>query len=125
MPKLFGLDIAKIVNASIAAAGNVRPGVLHHSGPPYIRDPDNLTAGLVPTESTHDVRGFAETSEVRRPDQVGTLVRSVLYILGESVNPKIVPVVNDKVVMDGTTYSLVELLELDPASALYKFRAET
>lgn len=124
MPDLFGLDIAEIVNESIASAGNVRPGTLEHADYPYIRDPDSLTGGLKPTISIHAVRGFVETSEVRRPGQVGALFSSVVYILGASVNPKVVPKVNDTVIMDGGTYSLVELLELDPALALYKFRAE-
>lgn len=125
MGKLFGIDIAKLVNDSIVSAGNVRPGTLHHSGPPHVRDPENLTDGNQPTITTHSIRGFVEKREVRRSGQVGALFVSVVAILGESVNPKIVPKVNDVVVIDNETYTLIELLALDPALALYEFKAET
>ena len=125
MANLFGLDIAKIVNDSITSAGNVRPGVLTHNGPPNVRDPENPSAGIQPTLTTHNIRGFVEQKEVRRSGQVGALFVSTVSILGESVNPKIIPEVNDIVVIDDVTYSLVELTARDPALALYEFRAQT
>ena len=124
MPKLFGLDIAKMVNDSIKSAGNVRPGILEHANSPYTRDQDDKTSGLQPTITIHAIRGFVETKEIRRLGQVGTLFSSAVYIIGASVNPKVVPRVNDTVTMDGGIFFLVELLELDPALALYKFLAE-
>lgn len=125
MPNLFGLNIAKLVNDSIRGAGNVRPGVLSHSGPPYVRDIENLSGGVVPTVTTHEVSGFVEQKETRRSDQIGTTYESTISILGDSVNPKITPTVNDMVVMDGVTYTLIELLSVDPSAALYDFRAQT
>lgn len=125
MPDLFGLDIAKVVNDAISSAGGVRPGVLTHFNPPFERDPDNPTSGVDATLTTHDIRGFVDRKEVRRPGQVGAMYESVVSILGASINPKTIPKVNDTVVMDGATYKLVELAKLDPAAALYEFKAET
>ncbi len=125
MPKIFGLDIAKLVNDSISSAGDVRPGTLSHNTGPRVRDPENLTGGIRSTVTTHDIRGFVEQKEIRRPGQVSTVFESTVSIFGDSVNPKVAPTVNDTVIMDGVTYSLVKLLELDPASALYVFLAET
>jgi hypothetical protein len=50
---------------------------------------------------------------------------SVVSILGASLSPAVVPAVNDIVVIDGSTFTLVELLNLDPAEALYEFAADS
>ena len=51
MAKLFGIDIAKVVNDSIASAGGVLTGTLTRatSG---TRDVSDLAAGTNPTEAT-------------------------------------------------------------------------
>lgn len=121
MANLFGIDIAGIVNTSIAGAGGVRPGQLTRSTP-GTRTPGDLTGGTNPTTQTLPFQGFV-TRKVNR--QRGTAVGNPyaeVSILGASIS--IVPEVNDVIVMDGRRYTLVELLSVDPALALYVFRGE-
>ncbi len=122
MADLFGIDIAKTVSDSIAAAGGVRPGTLTHISPGTRGA--NPTGGTAPTETSHTFQGFVDQRDVRRTGEVATNNMSVVSMLGASVLPLVVPVVNDRVVIDGVTYTLVELLGLDPASALYEFAAD-
>lgn len=123
MADLFGLDIAGIVNDAIAGAGGVRPGTLTKTTP-GTRTPGSLTGGSNPTTTTHSFNGFTETKEVRRTGQVGASSMAVVAILGASVTPAATPEVNDTALIDGVTYTLVELLKGDPAGAVFEFAAE-
>lgn len=124
MLSLFGLDIAKIVNDAIKSGGGVRFGTLIHFTV-GTRSPDNLSGGTNPITTTHIISGFVEQKEIKRSGQVGATVESVVSILGDSINPQVIPRVNDVVEMDGERYNLIELLARDPAAALYEFKAET
>jgi len=119
--KLFGVDIAKVVNTSIAAAGGVLSGTLTRatSG---TRTPGNLTGGTNPTPVTYPFKGFTETAGERRPGSAVASSISTISILGDSIT--IEPEVNDEVTIDGTDWTLLELVERDPAKALYVFKAE-
>ncbi len=125
MPKLFGIDIASLVSKSIASAGGIRPGVLTKTVV-GARDPAALSAGAVITETTFNFQGFKETkigyTTDRRDGQLVSMATGVIGILGASISA--VPEVNDSVTLDGETYILLELIELDPAEALYQFRVE-
>lgn len=121
---LFGLDIAKIINDSITAAGGVLGGILTHYSP-GTRTVGDLAAGLNPTSTVHLFRGFFELKEVRRKGQINTQVAPVVTLLGASITPSTVPAVNDVVTIDGRTLRLVELLRADPASAVFEFMADS
>ncbi|KFH18426.1 hypothetical protein ELZ19_06730 [Brucella abortus] len=123
MAKLFGVDIARTINREIAAAGGVLPGVLTKKTA-GTRTPGQLTRGNNPSTSTHSFRGFVETEGERRSGSSVPTSNAVVSILGASVLPAAVPEVNDVAAIDGGTYELLELLERDPASALYRFRAQ-
>ncbi len=123
MPDLFGLDIAGIINTEIANAGGVLAGTLTKTTP-GARTGGQLTGGTNPATSAHAFNGFVETKEDRRPGQVGAMSMAVVTVLGASVSPAAVPEVNDTAVLDGVTYTLVELLSGDPATAVFEFRAE-
>lgn len=88
------------------------------------RAPGALTSGNRPATSTHSCRGFVETRQERRPGGTSPASNAVVSILGASVSPAMEPAVNDQVTFDGVRYRLLELLERDPAAALYVFRAE-
>jgi len=119
--KLFGVDIAKIVNNSITSAGGVLDGTLTKatSG---TRTPGSLTAGTNPTDATYAFKGFTETAGERRPSSTSASSISTVSILGDSCT--VVPEVNDEVTIDGTDWTLLELVSRDPAQALYVFKAE-
>ena len=119
--KLFGLDIAKLVNDNISAAGGVLPGVLTRETP-GTRTPGDLAGGTNPTTATYPFRGFVTTAGERRPGSTSASSISTVSILGASI--AVVPEVNDEVNIEGTDWTLLELVERDPAAALYVFRAE-
>jgi hypothetical protein len=123
MADLFGLDIASLVNSAIAGAGGVLPGTLTRIIP-GVRG-DNPTDGTNPTKTTHSFSGFVEQKDKRILGEVAAANQSTISILGASINPVAVPRVNDQVLLDGSTYTLVELLSLDPARALYEFSADS
>lgn len=123
MADLFGIDIAGTLNDAMEEAGGLLDGTLTRTTP-GTRTGGSLTAGTNPTTTTHTFKGFVETKEKRRPDQVGSRGTAVVTILGASLSPATTPRVNDTATIDGSTYTLLELLSRDPASAVYEFRTE-
>lgn len=121
MPNLFGLDIAGILATSIASAGNLRSGTLSKLVRGQ-RDPSNLTAEVTSTESTFTFQGFLESGQRRVSGSRTTVSGDFISILGASVTPTATPAVNDDVTIDGERFELIELIERDPAAALYVFR---
>lgn len=122
MPDLFGLDIAGIVNSEIVGAGNVRTGTLSRITPGSRGA--TLIGGNNPTDTTHSFNGFVETKTRRASDSLVEEPMATVSILGASVSPAAIPQVGDTVTIDGTTWDLVELMDRDPAGALYEFRVE-
>lgn len=109
MAELFGIDIAAEVADALDAAGGLRSGVLR------------------PGNGDHAFQGFTETRSLRTGDEriEETLVHRgtpLLNIVGGSLPDGVAPAVNDTAELDGVTYTLLELLGLDPAKALYTFR---
>lgn len=121
MPELFGLDIAGLINDSIQAAGELRPLTLIKVEP-GTRDPARPTAGTNPTTATHGGSGFEEDLQSRRPESVLPDTSTILNILGASLPSGVVPQTNDRVEIDGATYTLLAV-ESDPARALYTCQA--
>lgn len=124
MANLFGMNIAGIINAEIANAGGVLKGTLTKVSPGK-RTAGSLTGGTNPATKSYSFNGFVETREVRRTGQVGASPGAVLTVLGASVPSGVVPEVNDTALIEGITYTLVELIKRDPAAAVYEFRVET
>lgn len=123
MPKLFGLDIARLVDQSIRSAGGVLTGSLTRAVP-GTRTSGSLADGVQPTVSTYSCRGFVETKQSRRSDSTVPASYAQVSVLGASLVPATVPVVNDLVQFGGKRYRLLELLQSDPAEALYVFKGE-
>ena len=124
MTKLFGIDIAKVINDEIQNAGGVLSGVLTTSTPGS-RTGGNLTDGTNPTSASVAFNGFVESRVVRGKGAQDSLVtRSVfvLTILGASIS--VIPQEMDTAVIDSQTWKLLELIGRDPASAVYEFRVE-
>lgn len=123
--RLFGLDIATLVNDALQAAGGVCPGVLYKvSTGAGGRDDDNPTS-RTPSTSQHDFQGFLEHRVIRRPETLISEDVSVLTIIGNSISPAVVPEVGDEAELTlpvGTMKQrLVRLVERDPARAVYEF----
>lgn len=121
MPELFGVDIAQEI--ADAFSGQLRVGTLNKqiSG---TRTPGSLTAGTNPTETAHTFDGFLEIREVRRPDQLGAQPLSVLTIIANSISPTAEPEVNDRVTIESLTLDITEILNRDPAAAVFECLVE-
>lgn len=126
MPNLFGLNIAGIVNDAISSAGGVLPGTLTKvtAG---TRTPGDIAAGTNPTTVTHPMRGFVDQRTKQRVG--GTLAATggrFISILGASLPEGVEPDPGDGVWLDGETktFRIVEIVERDPAAALYTVRVE-
>lgn len=119
--KLFGVDIAKVVNQSISSAGGVLSGTLVRTTD-GTRTVGNLTGGTNPTSVSHAFKGFTETAGERRPGSTSASSISTVSILGDSC--AVEPEVNDEATIDGETWTLLELVTRDPAKAIYVFKAE-
>ena len=122
MPDLFGIDIAGEIYKGFK--GQMLTGTLKKktSG---TRTPGSLTAGTNPTSADHTFEGFIEDKDEVRIG--GTLVSKAgkfVAMFGASIDPVTVPEQGDEVVIESTTYKVVELAGRDPAAALYILRVE-
>lgn len=121
MPKLFGVNIAAILNKELAPG--LLPGrLIYGDAAQFVRDPDDPTAGLVSSvSSTSTFRGIANTYTDKEID--GELVLKEdrkFLIIAESISPAITPVTGMKIELDDTpgTWFIVRVTR-DPASATY------
>ena len=123
MPDIFGIDIAGEVAEAFEAAGGLRPGVLIRSTP--VLDDSQPTARTAPQTTRHSFTGMVyRGSDERRP---GTLILDTqrrLLIIGGSLDPPIVPSVNDTAEIDGSTLTLDEEISGDSTGAAYEFRVK-
>lgn len=125
MPRLFGLDIAALVDANIQAAGGVLTGTLTKPTA-GTRTPGDITSGTNPTTQSYSFRGFLESRSQIRIN--GTLVRAggqVLSVLGASLPDGIEPESGDTAVIEGTTFQINAVADRDPAAALYQCAVES
>ena len=122
MPNLFGINISQVLASSIAQAGGLRPGILQRQAASAGLDPNNPNKVMPKGQTTaHNFQGFVERRTIR---EQGTLVQhgvEVISILGGSID--IEPATDDKVVIDAKTYTLGDLIKVDPANAVYEFRS--
>jgi len=120
MPKLFGVDIASVLNRELA------PGLL--DGTLYVdtggvRDPLNPTAGAVGgSAEVHTFKGIINFYRDNEVDEELILHsdRKIL-IVAKSINPTVVPEKGMRVSMSDdprTSYQIVRV-NRDPASATY------
>lgn len=119
MPKLFGIDIAGIVNDAIASTGGF-PQVTLIKTTPGQRVDGALTAGTNPTSNSFPARGFVDVYRDSAID--GTLVKKSdrkVVILGASIAGGQVPTQGDKVVAENLTYEVIDVAR-DPAGATYE-----
>lgn len=122
MTTLFGLNIAKIVDDSIVSAGGTNTGILRKatSG---TRTPGSLTGGTNPTTVDHSFRGFLDNrTEQRIAGSIVSAGGEVVSIFGNSLPSGVEPENDDVVIIEGTVFTIVEVLARDPAAALYEVK---
>jgi hypothetical protein len=116
MTKLFGVDIAGVLNKALG------PGLLVVKlvkVTPGTRDPADLAAGTEPTSKTYTAKGLVADFALSQFDGV-TIQRGdrkVLY-LGASLPSGVVPSIGDHAIAEGVESEIVAV-QRDPASATY------
>lgn len=117
MPKLFGIDVAGIVNKEM---GKLLLPVTLQKVSTQTRTTDNLSGGTNPEFTNYSGKGFIEdyndyvsaNSGVERGDKKIT-------VLGGSLSTNIKPAANDRIIIEGSTYNIVRV-KRDPAGATYE-----
>lgn len=113
--KLFGVDIAAIVDKAMSAG--LLPVTLTHITP-GTRGADS-TAGTQPTETTHAARGIVD--DYSRGEIDGTMIvfgDKKILLIGDSISPTAEPESGDRIEIEGSTYSIIHV-KRDPAKATY------
>lgn len=125
--KLFGIDLAKVVDdAMVSAGGTSSEGTKRNAtlisitpGVPTTANPNAIKT----TETTHKARGFIDDYEDSQID--GTIVRKgdrKVTLFGASILPPVAPKTNDKVTIEGDTYDVQKIVSRDPAGATYELQ---
>ena len=115
--KLFGVDIAGIINA------NIGPGVndaILIKVSPGTRTPGSLTGGTNPTTTNHACKGFLDSLRKKHMEASLTQEGDILInLVGDSIAGGQVPQPGDRITIRGATYNVVSV-DVDPADALYE-----
>lgn len=117
MPKLFGVDIEKLINDNL---GDQLTPVTLTKVAAGSRTPGSLTGGVNPTISTVSTSGIIDDYSEYQVD--GTIVvrgdRRLLLIGKPLTDAGVVPAPNDRATIEGTEYNIVNV-QRDPAAATY------
>lgn len=118
--KLAGIDVSGIVKKEIGdkvLTADEHDAVLKHFT--VGTRTGNLTGGTNPTSTNHTCKGFIATKRLK--SFKGTLVANghvFIVLIGDSIAPAVVPVVEDQITIESKTY-WIKVLDRDPAAATY------
>ncbi len=121
MPKLFGIDIAKIANDAVASAGGVLDAKLLIVTP-GTRTAGALTAGKEEKARPISCKGFVGSYRESQID--GERIQQGdrrIVLMGQSIsNGKVAPKPNDQIIIENQTFTIVgDGVARDPAAATY------
>ena len=120
MANLFGLNIAGLVNSSIAQAGGILDATLIKVTV-GARTSGSITSGRAETRTTHAAKGIV--SRFTQAELADTNINAddrAIVLLGASIAGGQVPQRGDEITIDGTTTKIVRILSVDPAKAAYR-----
>ena len=122
-PPVLGIPFASIMSGIFGRG--FKPVILRRANA-AARVPGMLSAGFAyASETTWTCRGIVETySATEIAEGLATMDERRVVILGGTLPDGIDPRVNDRVDVDGATYSLVQLDARDAAGASFVFRAK-
>lgn len=116
MPKLFGVDMAQIINTNMGPG--LLPVTLVKQTKAYSADGTDIS---VAASMSFVGRGFIESysDEEQSKNSLIEVGDRKITILGASLPPGIVPKKGDHVIVEDGTWYLVEIPKRDPAAATY------
>ena len=113
--KLFGVDIAGIVNKEISPGLLSATLVKRNAG---TRTAGSLTGGTQPSETSKTARGISQPLSSLRADTVVEDATAAILLIGDSIQDLAVPVTGDEINIEGVNYTIVRV-DRDPAAATY------
>lgn len=111
-------QIAKDLNAALKSAGVMTSATLTKRTV-GTRTPGDLAGGTQPTTATYACKVVVDAYSARRID--GAIIKAGdkrIIVTGQSIASSAVPVANDTITVEGTTYTIIAV-ERDAASAAY------
>lgn len=112
---LFGADISGRI---ARALGPRLPRGTMQKRVQGTRDPNNLAGGREATPTNHQFRGIRMGMSSLRKDTILPDARDVVLILGDTIKPAAVPTTGDRVIVESTTFTIVNV-DRDPDAATY------
>lgn len=122
MPKLFGVDIQKIVHQAIPRGTKGLPALTLRKWTNGVRDPADLGGGTQPTYQDYEAHGVATTYTLHSlPDSVNVQVGDKkVVVIARALDLKGVrPEKEDEMIVAGETLRVV-WVSRDPAVATYE-----
>ena len=121
--KIYGQDLAGILHTAIVGAGGLPKGTLTRVTEGG-RDPDNPTGGKQLIREEFNFMGTLEMKRMNMGDSLTVEYAPVIVIIAKSIDT--VPEVNDIVQFEGEAveYKLEQLIQSDPARAIYEFKGK-
>jgi len=116
--KLFGIDIAKIIDKNISKG--VLPAVLTRLSDQEKAADAPLLAPPTKTPKEYGCRGFTDDFKIEQIDgiQIQEDDRKIVLI-GDSIEGGIIPAKGDTIFIESTLFQVLSILERDPAAATY------
>ena len=121
MANVFGLDIQSVLAEAIQAAGGLNTAVLIKGRGE--RDPNNPSRLVSTAGSRHSLEALVERRQRRIGDSLTNETVLVITMVAGTITPTATPEPDDRIEIGGKVYTLVRLISLDPAEALYEFEA--
>ena len=82
------------------------------------RNTSNLSAGREGTSTNHRFRGIRIGMTGLRKDTILPDARDAVMILGDTIQPSTIPVNGDRIIVESTTFTIVNV-DRDPDAATY------
>lgn len=120
MPKILGVDIAKLVNdnlGSLLLDAQLRREIKSPRGD------SELTAGQRRSHVSYPCKGFIDSYSDEEQELIGKGIRKVT-LLGGSLPDGVVPQSDDEILIEGRTLTILGIPRRDPAAATYECRAQ-
>lgn len=117
---LFGANISG--KLAKALGRKLLPGTLRRETE-GARTSSSLSSGRTKVITTHTFRGYVAGMEILQKGTILPETRDAVYILGDTIKPSVIPVVNDTILLNGEEFTVVSRTH-DPDKAGYTLQVK-
>ena len=112
---LFGANISGKLAKALGRKRKLLPGTLRRETE-GARTSSSLSSGRTKVVTTHTFRGYEAGMEALQKGTIMPDARSAVFLLGDTVRPVTEPMVNDTILLSGSTFTVVSVSH-DPDKA--------